>query len=116
MLQPGDEVVGFSQQAVLEPNRVKMAEAVALMDAAKERGEDPRLSAPRWNPKDNPEFFDVVVYNYLQLGRPSALAIDPAQIPMANLRWSEHMRVPFTDVRARADEAFAGAEGRGQSH
>ena len=116
MYRPGDEVVGFEQKTVFELNAVKRAEAIALMDEAKDRGEDPRRAAPSWNPKENPEFFDVVVYNYLQLGRPSALAIDPNQVPMATMRWSEHLRVPYVDLRARADEAFAGAEAKGTSH
>ena len=116
MYRPGDEVVGFEQKTVFELNKEKLAEMVAMVDEAKERGEDPRHAVPLWNPKENPEFFDVVVYNYLQLGRPSALAIDPNKVPMATMRWSEHLRVPYVDLRARADEAFAGAEAKGTSH
>jgi hypothetical protein len=114
MFRPGDEIIGFELKAVLELNKEKLAEAVQIIDTAKASGQDPRFAVPKWNPKENPEFFDVVVYNFLQLGRPSALAIDPSRIPMATMRWSEHMRVPFPELRSRADEAFAGAEASGQ--
>lgn len=107
---PGSEVLGFQFETVLELNKEKLAEVTALADAAIAAGEDPRFAIPRWTPKDNPEFFDYVVYNKPSLGRPSALAIDPRQIPTAMIRYSEHLRIPLTELRARADGAFAEAE------
>lgn len=115
---PGSEIFGFQLQSVLELNKTKMAEVTAIIDAAKNRGEDPRFAVPKWNPTDNPEWFDYVVYNVPTLGRPSALAIDPRQIPTATIRWSEHLRIPLLELRARADGAFAEVEAakQGQSH
>lgn len=114
--QPGDEAYAFRFKAYLELNKEALAEVTALCDAAKARGEDPRFAIPKWNAKENPEFFDYVVYNEPMVGRPSALALDPKQIPFATIRWSEHLRIPLVELRARVDETFAGAEARGQSH
>ena len=110
---PGQEVYGFKLVANVELNKEKLAEAVAIIDAAKARGEDPRFAVPKWNPMENPEWFDYVVYNTPTVGRPSALSIRQDQIPTATLRWSEHLRIPLTELRSRADAAFAGAEERG---
>ena len=107
---PGTEIPQFTLQAVFELNKAKLAELVALLDAAKAAGQDPRFAVPKWNPKDNPEWFDYVVYNVPMLGRPSALALDPRQVPYATIRWSEHLRIPLLDLRARADETFDRAE------
>lgn len=114
--QPGEEYCGFLQRAELELNKDKLAEAVAIIDGAKARGEDPRIATPRWNPKDNPEFFDYVVYDYVTVARPSMLSLRADQVPTATLRWREHLRAPLNEVRQRADEAFASAESRGSEH
>lgn len=111
-----DEVLGFNLAPTVELNKEKLAEVVAIVDAAKESGQDPRQAVPKWNPKDNPEFFDYVVYNVPTVGRPSALSIRQDQIPTASIRWSEHFRCPLTELKARADAAFAGAEERAQQH
>ena len=115
---PGAEILGFSFETALELNKFKMAEATVIIDEAKARGQDPRFAVPKWNPQENPEYFDYVVYNRPSLGRPSPLALDPRQIPTAQVRWSEHLRIPLVELRARADGAFAGAEeaASGASH
>jgi hypothetical protein len=110
------ESYSVRHNAVLELNKEKVAELTVLLDAAKERGEDPRFAIPKWNPTDNPEFFDYVVYNEPMLGRTSALAIDPRKVPYATMRWSEHLRIPLVELRKRADETFATAEARGAQH
>lgn len=111
-----DEVLGFNLAPTLELNREKTAEMVAIIDAAKEAGQDPRRAVPKWNPKDNPEFFDYVVYNVPTVGRPSVLSIRQNEIPTASIRWSEHFRCPLTELKSRADAAFAGAEAREATH
>lgn len=108
--KPGDESYKFEPETVVELNKEKFAEVKALLDAAEERGEDPRLSVPRLHPRDNPEFFDLVVYDRVFVLRPSPLQIDPRQIPAATSRWGERLRIPLTELRARADAAFAEAE------
>jgi hypothetical protein len=115
-LPPGSEVFGFSFETQLELNKEKMAEVVALIDAATAAGRDPRTAVPVISPNEHPEWFDYVVYNRPSIGRPSALQIDPRQIPTAQIRWSEHIRIPLVDLRARVDEAFAATEARGDSH
>ena len=107
---PGTEIPQFTLQAVFELNKAKLAELTVMLDAVKARGEDPRFAVPKWNPKDNPEWFDYVVYNVPMLGRPSALALDPTRVPYASIRWSEHLRIPLVDLRVRADETFDRAE------
>lgn len=107
---PGDEVLGFSFETVLELNKEKLAEVVALIDAAKANGEDPRRVVPALNPKENPEFFDYVVYNRPTVGRPSPLLPDPRQIPTAQIRYTEHLRIPLVELKQRADDTFSKAE------
>lgn len=111
---PGTEIPQFTFSAVLELNKAKLAELTPILDAAKAAGQDPRFAIPKWNPRDNPEWFDYVVYNVPMLGRPSALALDPSKVPYASIRWSEHLRIPLVDLRARADGAFAEAEAKQQ--
>ena len=112
--EPGSEIYGFQLIPVVELNKEKMAELVAILDAAKLRGEDPRHAIPQdWTPIKNPGFFDYVVYNVPTLGRPSVLSIRSDQIPTATIRWNEHLRIPLPELRSRADMAFAGAEERG---
>lgn len=110
---PGTEFYNHQFEVVIELNREKTAEMVAIVDAAKERGEDPRHAVPRWNPTENPEWFDYVAYNRAQVARPSPFAIDPRQIPAANIRLAEHFRMPLNELRARADGAFANHENKG---
>lgn len=114
-LPPGTEAYGFELQAVVELNKVKLAEMVKLVDAAKAAGQDPRFAVPRWNTTENPDFFDYVVYNVAHLARTSSLVIDQRQIPVARIRWSEHLRIPLVELRSRADAAFAGKEAEGEA-
>ena len=111
---PGAEIFGFNFEPVIELNAEKMKEVVALLDAAKARGEDPRLAVPSINPTANPEFFDYVVYNRPTVGRPSPLAIREDQIPTAQIRWSEHLRIPLTALKERASAAFGGVGAQGK--
>jgi hypothetical protein len=71
---------------------------------------------PSWNPAENPEFFDYVVYNMPMVGRPNRFQIEQDKIPFSSIRWNEHMRIPYPDLKERVDAAFAGAEERGSSH
>jgi hypothetical protein len=113
---PGSQLFGFAFETTIELNKEKLAEVTAIIDAAKARGDDPRHAAPALSPTDNPEFFDYVVYNQATVGRPSPLLPDPRQVPTAKLRCSEHLRVPLTEITLRADEKFASAEPREDSH
>lgn len=113
---PGDVAYNFTFETVIEINAEKMAEISKAIEAAQTAGTDPRLAIPAVNPKDNPEWFDYVVYNRPMVGRPSVLAINANQIPTATIRWSEHLRIPLVELNRRADEAFANSEARGQSH
>src|SRR5882672_5146780 len=92
---PGSEIFGFQLLSNIELSKVKQAEAAAMMDEAVARGQDPRFAIPRWNPTDQPEYFDYVVYNVPTVGRPSPLMLDPRKIPTATIRWSEHLRIPL---------------------
>jgi hypothetical protein len=116
---PGMEIVGFRLDTTIEFNRETMDEVTRAADAATLNGEDPRralhLASQQWNPKDNPERFDVVVWNVLTLGRPSPILPDPRQIPTAMVRVGEHARMPFAMLRARADEAFKAMNAAGRS-
>lgn len=112
---PGAELYGFNFEPVIELNKAKMAEVVAIVDAARLEGRDPRIAVPNINPTENPEHFDYVVYNRPTIGRPSALAIRADQIPTAQIRWSEHLRIPLVELKARVDSAFAGHEAQGKS-
>jgi hypothetical protein len=107
---PGDEIFGFSFETVIELNKAKMAEVVALVDAARANGHDPRHAVPAFNPKENPEFFDYVVYNRPTVGRPSPLLPDPRQIPTAQIRAGENLRIPLVELKQRADVAFSDVE------
>lgn len=112
----GAEFFGFSFEAVLELNKEKMAEVVALVEAAKAEGHDPRRAVPALDPRANPEFFDYVVYNRPSVARPSPLLPDPRQIPTAQIRHSEHLRIPLVELKQRADVAFADANRDGDVH
>lgn len=109
-IPPGQEFYDFKFQVVLELNRESMDEVTKAADAAELAGGDPRrelhLAAQQWNPKDHPERFDYVVYNYGVVARPSALLPDPSKIPAATVRLNEHIRMPLTELRKRADDAF----------
>lgn len=113
---PNSELFEHRFEVAIELNREKTVEAVAMIDAAKARGEEPRFAVPKWNPTENPTFFDYVVYNQAIVARPSPLAIDPRQIPAATIRLTEHFRMPLAELRARADAAFATHEARGAAH
>lgn len=114
--KPGDELYGFSFETALELNAETIAKVTAEIDAARERGDDARMAAPAFSPQQNPELFDYVVYNRPTVSRPNPFLPDPRQLPTAQLRWTEHLRIPLVQLRARADEAFAGAETRETSH
>lgn len=113
---PGAQLFGFSFETAIELNKEKIAEVTAIIEAAKARGDDPRRAVPALDPTANPEFFDYVVYNQATVGRPSPLLPDPRQVPTAKLRCSEHLRVPLVEINQRADERFAAAEPREDSH
>jgi len=112
----GTEVLGFQFEAVLELTKEKLAEAKAIIDEAEARGQDPRTAVPNWNPTEQPEYFDYVVYNRPSLGRPSPLLPDPRQVPTAFIRYSEHLRIPLVELRKRADAAFAAKESPEKVH
>lgn len=116
--QPGEEVYGFQFETALELNAASMQEVNETAAKARAAGEDERravhLLSKDWNGKAAPERFDLVIYNRIQVGRPSALLPDPRQVPTAFLRISEHLRMPLTEVRKRADETFAEHEKRGK--
>lgn len=113
---PGTQFFGFESEVAIELNKEKLAEVVVIVDAAKAAGQDPRQAVPKWNPDENPEFFDYVVYNRPTCARPSPLQIDPRQMPVAKIRWSEHLRIPLKELKERVDGAFAGAEERQETH
>lgn len=110
---PGAEVYGFQQQTALVLNAETMKEIVAVGKAAKEAGEDQRRAVHEFtkdfSPMANPEKYDIVVFNVLTLGRPSALAIDQNNIPTAIVRHSEFLRMPLTALQAEANKLFAKA-------
>jgi hypothetical protein len=110
------EVLGFQFKTTLELTEPKRLELVALGDAAVADGKDPREVMPTWNPKENPEFFDYVVWNVPTVGRPSPLQIRADQVPTAMIKWSEFLRIPYPTLKDRADSSFAGVEARGADH
>ena len=114
--KPGDELYGFSFETALELNKETIAKVTAELDEARARGDNARMAAPAYDPQKNPELFDYVVYNRPTVARPNPFLPDPRQLPTAQLRWTEHLRIPLVELRARADAAFAGAETREQSH
>lgn len=106
----GEELYQFEFQTVIQPNRAFMDEITAAGDRARLMGEDERravhFASQKYNPKDNPEHFDLVVFNKINVIRPSALAISQSGHPAAGLLISEHLRKPLREVRDRANEAF----------
>jgi hypothetical protein len=110
------EVLGFQFRTTLELTAEKRAELVALGDAALADGREPREVMPTWNPKENPEFFDYVVWNVPTVGRPSPLQIRADQVPTAAIKWSEFLRIHYPTIKERADASFAGVEARGADH
>lgn len=113
---PGTQGYGFAFETAIELNKAKLAEVTAIIDAAKDRGDDPRNAVPAFDPTVNPEWFDYVVYNQAHVGRPSPLLPDPRQVPTARIRCTEHLRVPLVEINKRADELFAASEPREDSH
>jgi hypothetical protein len=113
---PGAEIFNHQFEVAIELNKEKTAEMVAIVDAAKSRGEEPRFALPKWDPTVNPEWFDYVVYNQAVVARPSPLAIDPRKIPAARIRLGEQYRFPLKELRDRTDAAFANHEARGSEH
>ena len=107
-----DEILGYQTEVSLEPNRETMDEITKAGDAATLTGGDPRRAvheaAMKYNPKEHPDRFDYVVYHRATLGRPSVLM--PDRTPTAFVRLGEFLRVPYADLRARADAMFAGRE------
>lgn len=110
---PGAEVFGFDFEPVLELNKETIVEITRDLDYAKAADQDPRPILTRYNPQANPDKFDYVVYNRPQVGRRSALAIRDG-VEMARLRWSEHIRIPLTEIRAREAEVRAEHERRSE--
>ena len=110
----GEELYDFSFQVRILPNAAFMAEINAAGRTAQLAGEDERravhVASQKYNPKEHPEHFDLVVLNQINVMRPSALAISQNQQPVAGLGVSEHLRVPLADIRKRASEAFANHE------
>lgn len=110
----GEEVYGFDFHTLIQPNRAFMDEINQAGDRARLSGgtqEDERravhVASQKYNPREHPEHFDLVVFNKINVARPSALAISRDQQPAAFLLMSEHLRVPLADIRKRADDAFA---------
>lgn len=110
------EAFGFEFEVQIELNKEKLAEVVGLVDAARARGDDPKLAVPPYDHREHPEWFDYVVYNRAIVARPSSLVINPDQIPAAKIRLTEHTRFPLADLYARVDGAFAEREMKGTSH
>jgi hypothetical protein len=110
-VRAGDEFYGFNFETAIEPNKDFMNEVTVMADAATARGEDPRRTvhdySTQWNPREHPERFDYVVYGRAQVMRPNPFLPDPNQIPCANIRLQEFMRMPLAEVRSRADRAFS---------
>lgn len=101
---PFEQAFGFEFEVVTEPNKERMAEINKAIEECRARGEDP--SGLDFDVSYDQQ--DYVVYNRVCVLRPSPLAPDPRQIPKANLRWNEHLRIPLAEVMARADVAFSG--------
>lgn len=116
--RPGDEVYGFELETVIEVNAEKMAELNPILERVQAEGRDPRtVPELQLDSKEHPEWFDLVVYNRINVGRPSVLLAMAQGIPTARVRWNEHLRVPLVSLRERAEMAFAGAEAaQGASH
>jgi len=114
-----DEVYRYDVETVVEPNAAFMAEIEAAGDQATAAGGDTRravhFASQKFNPKDHPAQFDLVVYHRVMVGRPSALLPDPNKFPAALLRFGEVLRRPLAEVRERADQAFAMANEQGEN-
>lgn len=112
----GEELYGFDFHTLIQPNRAFMDEITKEGDRARLTGGDERravhVASQKYNPKEHPEHFDLVVFNKINVARPSALALSQDQQPAAFLLISEHLRMPLADIRKRADEAFSNYESK----
>ena len=109
-LPPGAEIIDFQFETAFELTPEKMEEVNAAAKKAELAGEDPRLAvhllAKEWSPHTNPTFYDIVVYKRMTVGRPSPLLPDPRQVPTAMIRVGELHRMPYAELKKRADELF----------
>lgn len=114
-----EEILGFRLETAIELRQERMEEIHRAGAAAEAAGEDQRMAihgvASKWNAKEHPEEFDLVVYACATVGHPNPLLPDPRNVPTVSIRIREFLRLSLGSLRKAADAAFKG-EGTPQSN